>query len=107
VYSGGGVEPDRRFDGPVEGFKPTRFTRSLYARSLFDIYARRFSRRGDTRIALGGSTSTRELAPDYEVTDAMVAEFKELAQKSPVKWDEAWRRPIATWRAATRSCSTR
>jgi hypothetical protein len=29
------------------------------------------------------------LPPDYEVTDAMVAEFKELAQTAPLKWDEA------------------
>ena len=44
VYSGGGVEPDRRFDGPIEGFNPTRFGRTLFARNLFDIYAQRFSR---------------------------------------------------------------
>ena len=29
VYGGGGVEPDRRFDGPTEGFNPTRFSRTL------------------------------------------------------------------------------
>ena len=28
VYSGGGIEPDERFDGPLEGFNPTRFGRS-------------------------------------------------------------------------------
>jgi carboxyl-terminal processing protease len=87
VYSGGGVEPDKRFDGPVEGFKPTPFARSLYARNLFDTYARRFSRRGDTRIA--PNATPRDLPADYEVTDEMVAEFKALAQKTPVKWDEA------------------
>ena len=87
VYSGGGVEPDERFDGPVEGFNPTRFARTLYARNLFDVYAQRFARRGDTRIA--PSANTRTLASDYEVTDAMVAEFKELAMKEPIKWDEA------------------
>jgi carboxyl-terminal processing protease len=87
VYSGGGVEPDERFDGPVEGFNPTRFARTLYARNLFDTYAQRFARRGDTRIA--PAPNTRTLAPDYEVTDAMVAEFKELAMKEPIKWDEA------------------
>jgi len=87
VYSGGGVEPDERFDGPVEGFNPTRFARTLYARNLFDVYAQRFARRGDTRIAPG--PNTRTLAADYEVTDAMVAEFKELAMKEPIKWDEA------------------
>jgi carboxyl-terminal processing protease len=87
VYSGGGVEPDKRFDGEVEGFDPTRFGRALYARNLFDVYAQRFSRRGDTRIA--PNAGARDLAPDFEVTDAMVAEFKELAMKSPIKWDEA------------------
>ena len=87
VYSGGGVEPDERFDGPVEGFNPSRFARAIYARNLFDTYAQRFARRGDTRIA--PSATTRVLGPDYEVTDAMVAEFKEFAMKSPVKWDEA------------------
>ena len=39
VYSGGGIEPDRRFDGPVEGFNPTRSAATLYARQLFDTYA--------------------------------------------------------------------
>jgi len=87
VYSGGGVEPDERFDGPVEGFNPTRFGRTLYARNLFDVYAQRFARRGDTRIA--PSANTRLLAADFEVTDAMVAEFKDLAMKEPIKWDEA------------------
>jgi carboxyl-terminal processing protease len=87
VYSGGGVEPDERFDGPLEGFNPTRFARTLYARNLFDKYAERFARTGDTRIA--PSANTRSLAADYEITDQMVAEFKELAMKEPIKWDEA------------------
>ena len=87
VYSGGGVEPDERFDGPIEGFNPTRFARTLYARDLFEVYARRFARSGDTRIA--PSANTRTLSADFEVTEAMVAEFKELAMKEPIKWDEA------------------
>jgi carboxyl-terminal processing protease len=87
VYSGGGVEPDERFDGPLEGFNPTRFARTIYARNLFDTYALRFARRGDTRIP--PSATTRLLDAGYEVTDAMVAEFKELAMKEPIKWDEA------------------
>jgi carboxyl-terminal processing protease len=93
VYSGGGVEPDKRFDGPVEGFNPTRFSRSLAARNLFDAFAQRFSRRGDTRIT--PRASARDLAPDYQVTDEMLAEFKALAQKSPIKWDEtAWQQDL-------------
>ena len=95
VYSGGGVEPDNRFDGPVEGFRPTRFVRALYARGLFDVYAQRFARRGDTRITGATPGAVRDLGPDYEVTPEMVAEFKELAQKSPLKWDEAaWQADI-------------
>ncbi len=43
VYDGGGVEPDRRLDGPVEGFNPSRFARTLYARQLFATFAQRFS----------------------------------------------------------------
>jgi carboxyl-terminal processing protease len=89
VYSGGGVEPDRRFDGPVNGFSPNRFSRTLYARNLFDAYAQRFTRKGDTRIAPSTTTAARELSPDFQLTDAMVAEFKDLVVKSKVKIDEA------------------
>ena len=55
VYSGGGVEPDRRFDGPTEGFNPGRFARTITARGLFDVYARRFTRQGDARVTLTSS----------------------------------------------------
>jgi len=87
VYSGGGVEPDERFDGPIEGFNPSRFARALYGRDLFEVYARRFARSGDMRIP--PSPNTHLVAAGYEVTDAMVAEFKEMAMKEPIKWDEA------------------
>jgi carboxyl-terminal processing protease len=88
VYSGGGIEPDRRFNGPIEGFDPTRLGRTLYARNLFDLYAQRFTRKGDTRIAPQGTV--RELAPDFEVTDAMVQEFrKDVVEKAHLKIDEA------------------
>ena len=87
MYSGGGVEPDKRFDGPIEGFNPSRFARTLYGRNLFDTYAQRFARSGDTSIP--PSPNTHVVAANFEVTDAMVAEFKEMAMKEPVKWDEA------------------
>jgi carboxyl-terminal processing protease len=91
VYSGGGVEPDERFEGPVEGFSPSRFGRTLYARNyphnLFARYAQQYARRGDTRIPPG--PRTRVVGPDFEVTPEMVAEFKEMAKKEPIKWDEA------------------
>ena len=89
VYSGGGIEPDRRFDGPVDGFNPTRFGRTLFARKLFDTFAQRFSRTGDTRITASPSGGARELSSDFEVTDAMVAEFRQHVEKAGVRIDEA------------------
>jgi carboxyl-terminal processing protease len=103
VYSGGGVEPDRRFDGPVEGFTPTRFARTINARNLFDIFAQRFSRRGDTRIAPSTTSKPRDLTPEFEVDDAMIAEFKDFVVKSKVKMDEAaWKQDLAFIRAMLR-----
>src|SRR3954470_12741671 len=57
VYSGGGIEPDRRFAGIVDGFSPTPFARTILARGLFDQFAERFRRTGDTRLsgAVGGT----------------------------------------------------
>lgn len=88
VYSGGGVEPDKRFDGPVEGFNPTRFGRMLFNRQLPDSFAQRFSRRGDTRIAPSASGS-RPLSPDFVVDDEMLTEFKAHLRELKVKIDEA------------------
>jgi len=103
VYSGGGIEPDRRFDGPVEGFNPTRFGRTLFARNLFDTYAQRFSRAGDRRITASPSGPPRELTEDFQVTDAMVAEFKDHVQTSRVVIDEAaWQQDLQFIRAMIR-----
>ncbi|MEO8070357.1 MAG: S41 family peptidase [Acidobacteriota bacterium] len=100
VYSGGGIEPDRRFDGPVDGFSPTRFGRTLYNRQLFDTYAQRFSRTGDTRITITPTAMPRLLTSEFEVTDAMVAEFKEHVVKNKVKMDEAaWQKDLPFIRA--------
>ncbi|MGH9350321.1 MAG: S41 family peptidase [Vicinamibacterales bacterium] len=88
VYSGGGVEPDKRFDGPVEGFNPTRFGRMVFNRQLPDSFAQRFSRRGDTRIAPSASGS-RPLSPDFVVDDEMLTEFKAHLRELKVKIDEA------------------
>jgi len=103
VYSGGGIEPDRRYDGPIEGFNPTRFGRTLYARNIFDVYAQRFARKGDTRISQSPSAPARELSPGYDVTDAMVAEFRGLVEKSKVKIDEAdWQKDLPFIKAMIR-----
>ena len=103
VYSGGGIEPDRRFDGPVEGFNPTRFGRMLYVRQLFDTYAQRFVRKGDTRISMAPTAQVRELSPGFDVTDAMVAEFRGLVDTSKVKIDLAdWQKDLPFIRAMIR-----
>jgi carboxyl-terminal processing protease len=103
VYSGGGVEPDRRFDGPVDGFNPTRFGRTLYARQLFDTFAQRFSRKGDTRIAPSTTSTPRELTSDFVVDDAMVAEFKEHVKNSRLRIDEeSWTKDLEFIKAMIR-----
>jgi carboxyl-terminal processing protease len=89
VYSGGGVEPDRRFDGPTEGFNPGRFARTIGARGFFDLYARRFTRQGDTRMPSPTSGPRHEVAADYKVTDDMLTEFKQMVTESPLRFDEA------------------
>lgn len=89
VYSGGGVDPDRRFDGPTEGFNPTRFGRTLYNRNLFDTFAQRFTRTGDRRISASPTGQRRELSEEFQITDAIVAEFKDHVQKSRLRIDEA------------------
>ena len=103
VYSGGGIEPDRRLDGQVMGFNPTRFGRTLYARNLFASFGERFTRSGDTRIAPSSTTKARELSANFEVTDAMVAEFRQHVEQQNVRIDEeAWKTDQAFIRAMLR-----
>jgi len=103
VYSGGGIEPDRRFDGPIEGFNPTRFGRMVYNRQLPDSFAQRFTRKGDTRISPSTRNGGRELAPDFVVDDQMLQEFKEHLRKQRVRIDEAsWEKDREFLRAMIR-----
>ena len=88
VYSGGGIEPDERFDGPVEGFNPTRFGRTLFGRQLFGAYAEKFYAEGDTRPGTKGD-GRRPVVKDFSVDDAMVADFKQFVESKRVKMDEA------------------
>ena len=87
VYSGGGIEPDRRMDGPVEGFNPTRFGRLLYARQAFASYAERFSAEGDTRIA-PSTQNRRVVSRNWTVDDSTLQEFKEYVRSLRIKMDE-------------------
>ncbi len=102
VYSGGGVEPDERFDGPVEGFNPTRFGRSLFGRQLFGGYAEKYYAAGDTRPGTAGA-DRRAVAKDFVVDDAMLADFKKYVESKRVKMDEAaWTQDTAFIRAMVR-----
>ena len=87
VYSGGGIEPDKRVAGPIEGFNPTRFGRMLYARSTFANYAQKYTAEGDTRITQksSGRTSVKQ---NFTVDAAMVADYKDFLKSEHVKIDD-------------------
>jgi carboxyl-terminal processing protease len=87
VYSGGGIEPDKFIEGPVEGFNPTRFGRSLYARQSFANFADQFTAEGDTRMSAANKNKKR-IARGFQVTDAMLADFKASLKQQRVKIDE-------------------
>ena len=88
VYSGGGIEPDHFVAGPVEGFNPTRFGRMLRDRGAFIGFAERFTKDGDTRPA-SKSAAKHKVAPGWQVTDEMVAEFRDYVIEQRVRFDEA------------------
>src|SRR5439155_2293391 len=99
VYSGGGIEPDRRIAGPTGplapgggqgtsgGWNPTRFGRLLSARQAFSIYAMKFSTEGDARITLP-STGRKTIKPNFVVDDAMLADFREQLKADRIVIDE-------------------
>jgi carboxyl-terminal processing protease len=87
VYSGGGIEPDKRFAGPIEGFNPGRFGRALYARGAFANYAQKYAAEGDNRVTLQ-STGRKIVKPDFVVDDAMMADFRDQLTADHVRIDE-------------------
>ncbi len=87
VFGGGGIEPDRRFAGPVEGFNPSRFGRSLHSRLLFAGYAQRFTAEGDTRVQVE-ATDRRIVRRGFDVDDAMMAEFLQYLRDERIRIDE-------------------
>ena len=84
VYSGGGIEPDRFVDGPVEGFNPTRFGRLLFARQVFAAYAQQFAAEGDTRVA-SRAGHVRNVRRNFTVDDAMLADFKKFLASDTIR----------------------
>src|SRR5262252_8266278 len=88
VYSGGGIEPDKRVAGPIEGFNPSRFGRSLYARGSFSNYAQKYAAEGDTRVTQQ-SSGRKLVKQNFVVDDAMVADFKEQLKSDHMRIDDA------------------
>lgn len=88
VYSGGGIEPDRFIPGPVEGFNPSRFSRMLWQRGAFVAFAEKFTKDGDIRPA-AKSAAKYKVAAGWQVTDPMVAEFKDFVIGERVRFDDA------------------
>jgi len=88
VYSGGGIEPDHFLPGPVEGFNPSRFSRMLRDRGAFIVFAEKFTKEGDSRVG-AKSAAVHKVAPGWDVTDAMVAEFRDYVIGERVRFDEA------------------
>ena len=86
VYGGGGIEPDHFVAGSVEGFEPTRFSRMLRDRGTFIQFNERFTKDGDARAG-SRSSAKYKVAPDWTVTDAQLAEFKEFVAGQRVRMD--------------------
>ena len=102
VYSGGGIEPDRRFEGPTEGFSTTQFARGLYTRQLFATYAEQFSAEGDTRAGAQGK-NRKIVRRGFTVNDAMMQDFKKFVAGRKVTIDEAaWKQDEKFIRAMIR-----
>jgi carboxyl-terminal processing protease len=87
VYSGGGIEPDHRLEGPVEGFNPGRFARLLFARQAFASFAQKYSAVGDTRISVE-ARDRKFVAKDFTVDAAMLEAFREHLTAEGVTIDE-------------------
>lgn len=91
VYSGGGIEPDHRMDGPIEGFNPGKFGRRLYP-TMFANFAQRYDREGDTRFGTATDMKARHIVtPNFVVDDTMVQEFKTFVKTAmqPGMFDDA------------------
>jgi carboxyl-terminal processing protease len=102
VYSGGGIEPDERFDGPIEGFNPTRFGRSLFNRGLFVTNAEPYFAADDTRPG-SKSPAFKYVQKDFTVTPQMVADFRALVASRNIKIDEeAWAKDLEFIKAMIR-----
>jgi carboxyl-terminal processing protease len=88
VYGGGGIQPDKFFAGPIEGFSPSRFGRALYARQSFGNFADQFRAEGDTRLS-AANKNKKPIARGFVVDDKMVSDYRAMLEQQKVKIDDA------------------
>jgi carboxyl-terminal processing protease len=88
VYEGGGIEPDHFIAGPVEGFNPTPFSRTLARSGRFVRFAERFTKEGDARAGSRSAASHR-VAAGWVMTDAIFDEFRSWLVEDGARIDEA------------------
>lgn len=88
VYGGGGIEPDRRLEGPIEGLNPSRFGRMLYARQMFASYAQKFTAEGDNRVTLE-SKNRRTVSRNFAVDEAMLQDFRSHVKSERARIEDA------------------
>src|SRR5215471_2381624 len=97
VYAGGGIEPDKRVAGPLEGFNPSRFGRSLWNSVYggeFGKFAERFDVDGDNRIKQT-PTGRKAVKPNFVVDDAMVNDFRDQLRADRVRInDESFKKDL-------------
>ena len=88
VYSGGGIDPDHRLSGPIEGFDPGRLGRLLAARQEFASFAERFSAAGDDRVTLP-SEGREVVEPGFMLDGRLLDAFKAHVRGRGLTVDEA------------------
>lgn len=89
VYEGGGIEPDHFMAGPNEGFNPSYFSRQMFSRGMFIGFAERFTGEGDDRPANKRPSNQHRVSKGFEITPAIVEEFKEYVASQRMKIDDA------------------
>ena len=88
VYGGGGVQPDKFFAGPIEGFNPTSFGRMLYGRQTFANFADLFRAEGDTRLS-AANKNKKSVARGFTINEAMITDYRALLELQKIKIDDA------------------
>ena len=93
MYSGGGVEPDKRIAGPVGpgstgGFNVGRFGRLLNGRQAFANYAQKYTADGDARVGQQ-ATGRKIVKQNFVVDDELLADFRQQLVNDGIKIDEA------------------